>query len=166
MRILLAIDPGTYQSGIVEYDVTNGKVASCGIEDNAKIEELLGGVINEDYRLAIEMIGCYGMPVGRETFETCVWIGRFLGAWNQARETQCLGQIAVYRREVKLHLCNSARAKDKNIRQAILDCFMPSGGGKTPQIGTKAAPGPLYGVKSHIWAALGVALTFAARERL
>ena len=43
--------------------------------------------------------------------------------------------------------------------QALLDLFPRTGGGATPQIGTKGKPGPLYGVSSHAWAALGVAVT-------
>lgn len=33
-------------------------------------------------------------------------------------------------------------------------------------IGTKKTPGPLYSVKSHIWAALGVAIVFEDRQRV
>jgi hypothetical protein len=56
----------------------------------------------------------------------------------------------VFRRDVKLHLCDSPRAKDGNVRQALLDRLGPQG--------TKKAPGPTYGVKSHEWAALAVAV--------
>jgi hypothetical protein len=56
----------------------------------------------------------------------------------------------VFRKDVKLHLCNSPRAKDANVRQALLDRLGPQG--------TKKAPGPTYGVKSHEWAALAVAV--------
>lgn len=31
--------------------------------------------------------------------------------------------------------------------------------GIDPQVGTKAKPGPLYGVKGHSWSALAVVLT-------
>jgi len=63
------------------------------------------------------------------------------------------------RRDVKLALCNSARAKDGDVRRAIMERF---GGSECK--GTKAAPGPLYGIKADEWQALGVCLTFADRE--
>jgi hypothetical protein len=100
------------------------------------------------------MIACYGMPVGAEVFETCVWIGRFLQRWEGPYSL-------VYRREVKLHLCDSARAKDANVRQALIDRFGP---GKQKAIGLKASPGPLFQIKADLWAALGVAVTFADRK--
>lgn len=91
---------------------------------------------------AIEMIASYGMPVGREVFETCVWIGRF----DQCSE---LPARLVYRRDVKLHHCGSARAKDANIRQALID--------KYGAPGTKANPGITHKLKSHLWAAFALA---------
>jgi hypothetical protein len=97
--------------------------------------------------IAIEMIASYGMAVGADVFQTCVEIGRFVEVAE--------GNVSlVFRRDVKMHLCGSARAKDANIRQAMLDRLGP--------VGTKKAPGPLYGVKSHIWAALAVAITHEA----
>jgi hypothetical protein len=96
------------------------------------------------------------MAVGKEVFETVRWIGRFQQAYRNP-ETVML----IYRRDVKLHLCNSAKAKDQNVRQALIDLFAPTGAGKTPQIGTKARPGPLYGVSGHAWSALAVAITAA-----
>jgi len=126
---------------------------SCGITANEDMRSVLRPSGAE---VAIEMIASYGMPVGREVFETCVWIGRFVemagGSW-----------APVYRREVKLALCGSPRANDANVRRAILDLFPRTGGGATPQIGTKGAPGPLYGVSRDIWAAIGVGITYQVR---
>jgi len=104
--------------------------------------------------MAIEMIGSYGMSVGKTIFETCVWIGRFI-AVNMTTYS------LIERRFVKRHVCNSPHAKDKNIRQALIDRFPATGGGKIPQIGTKTLPGPLYGFSKDQWAALGVAVTWA-----
>lgn len=148
MSSILAIDPGTTESGYAV--LWDGKVNSSGVMANEDLlSELRHGnriMLSDNCVLAIEMIASYGMAVGREVFETCVWIGRFKQAWFAPDSVRL-----VYRRDVKLHLCGSPRAKDPNIRQALLDLIGPQG--------TKKDPGPTYGVKSHAWAALGVAVT-------
>jgi hypothetical protein len=157
MRIL-AIDPGTDKSGWCEYD-TAGVVNGSGVMDNI---DLLRGVrygMTPDV-LAIEMVASYGMPVGREVFETVLWTGRFFEAWDREYGE---APTLVYRKDVKLHLCGSPKAKDPNVRQSILDRFPRTGGGATSQIGTKSKPGPLYGISTHAWAALAVALYVADR---
>lgn len=117
---------------------------------NPELRDRLGLWLKDRQTLAIEMIACYGMPVGAETFQTCLWIGRFLQIWEQAG-----GQTRLcYRRDIKLHLCGSARAKDGNIRQALLDRF----GGRDMAQGKKKYPGPLYGISGHLWSALAVAV--------
>lgn len=155
MRRVIAIDPGNELSAWAR--LHEGLPDSAGKLPN---DELLKVVRSEWLPetvdlLAIEMIASYGMPVGREVFETCLWIGRFLEAWN-ARG----GKVAlVYRRDVKLFHCESVRATDANIRAAIIDRFGP---GKAKAIGTKKVPGPLYGWKGDEWSALAVALKVAA----
>lgn len=144
---ILAIDPGNEHSGWVVYD--GSRVRRFGYDRNEDLlPELqqLGGDT-----LAIEMIASYGMPVGREVFETCMWIGRFVQAW-------CGPHELVYRRDVKLHLCGQARAKDAHIRQSLIDRFGP---GKEKAIGTKKSPGPLLGVSGDVWSALAVAVTWS-----
>jgi hypothetical protein len=144
VKSILAIDPGERESGWCIFD---GSVVASGICGNT---ELLAGLpAHSADLLAIEMVSSYGMPVGREVFETVVWIGRFQQAWRCPEDVRL-----IYRRDVKMHLCASARAKDANIRQALLDAVGPQG--------VKASPGPTYGVKSHAWAALAVAVTAKA----
>ena len=150
--MILSIDPGTEQSAWC--DLVDGLPRKTGKVPNLEMLKILrSGTI--DAELAIEMIASYGMPVGREVFDTCVWIGRFQEAW------ECRGGKVrlVYRREVKLYLCESNRATDASIRASIIDRFGP---GKETAIGRKAAPGPLYGIKGDEWSALAVALTAAA----
>lgn len=155
--ILLAIDPGPTESAFLLYD-TEKRVPTWW--EKAPNDVLIGVInpkVEADY-LAVEMIASYGMAVGAEVFETCVWIGRFLQSWVNAHP-EAKGRL-VYRREVKLHLCGDSRAKDPNIRQALIDRF----GGKAQAIGLKATPGPLYGMTGDCWAALGVAITAAETE--
>lgn len=149
---ILAIDPGTVQSGWVNYFC--GHVIGSGVMDN---KELRRHIKEADWAdtLAIEMVASYGMAVGKETFRTVWWSGRFAEAWKEPDDV-----IEVYRADVKSHLCHSMKAKDANIRQALIDLY---GGSKEAAIGKKATPGPLYGVTSHAWAALAVAVTAHAR---
>lgn len=153
---MIAIDPGNIESAFVRYQ--DGRPLASGKRPNAEIlaalpEQLAHECKFGEPHLAIEMIASYGMPVGAEVFETCVWIGRFIQAWG-ARHT------LVYRREVKLHLCGQARAKDGNVRQALIDRW----GGKAKAVGTKAKPGPLYGFKADLWQALAVAVTCSDQQ--
>jgi hypothetical protein len=152
---ILAIDPGTDKSGWVILE--GGRVSSSDVSPNAGVLELVS-LWKEG--IAIEMIAGMGMAVGQTTFDTCVWIGRFQQAYFRPNAV-CF----IYRRDVKLHICGNAQAKDANIRQALIDMFPRTGGGATPQIGTKKKPGPLYGVSSHMWSALAVAITASREDR-
>jgi len=144
-KLIVGIDPGTTDSGIVE--IGDGVIFRASVMPNENILHYLGSL--KDSEVVIEMVASYGMAVGKETFETVFWIGRFYEI-AQPRNTA----VRLLRRDIKLHLCGTARAKDANVRQAILDRF----GGKAAAVGKKATPGPLYGVKSHCWQALAVAL--------
>lgn len=145
---ILALDPGTNETGWVLYD--GQRIHSSGVMPNLSMVTYLSG--HPAGRLAIEMVASYGMAVGKEVFETCVWIGRFVQASPLRNNVEF-----VYRRDVKMHLCGSTRAKDANVRQALLDKLGPQG--------TKKEPGPTYGVKSHAWAALAVAVTAFETKR-
>ena len=153
MSTIFAIDPGTTQSGWVLLD--GARLLYSGVCPNHDVLRWLRTGQRADL-LAIEMIAGMGMTVGQSTFETVRWIGRFQEACERPEDVHF-----VFRRDVKLHLCGSMQAKDANVRQALIDRFPATGGGKTPQIGTKAKPGPLYGVSSHAWSALAVAVTAA-----
>jgi hypothetical protein len=151
--MLIAIDPGTVQSAYLE--LWHGKPQKFGIVSNGEMLEKLRGR-TEDWRpivdlLAIEMVASYGMPVGREVFETVLAIGRFQEAWMRRGGAVRL----VYRREVKLFHCGTTKANDASIRQSLVDRY----GGKDAAIGNKANQGPLYGISKDVWSALAIAVT-------
>jgi hypothetical protein len=145
---IIGIDPGTESGAVVVWDTVERKVLLHDIKPN---NELLDWLRNqeESNRIFIEKLMCYGMPVGAETFETAYWIGRALEICDQRKAKVTL----VTRLEVKVHHCHSAKAKDANVRQALIDRLGP--------VGTSKNKGPLYGISSHIWSALAVAI-FAA----
>jgi hypothetical protein len=149
---VLAIDPGPVQSAWVVY--AHGQpIGSRGIEDNATVLRMVRAHHGTLTHLAVEMVESFGMAVGKEVFETVFWIGRFVEAWLLSADEETVTRI--YRKEVKLHLCQSMRAKDPNVRQALLDRLGPAG--------TKRSPGPTYGVSKDLWSALAVAVTFCDR---
>lgn len=142
MKRLLAIDPGTEQSAALLWD--GSRVENPVITLNSMVK--VWAFSAPPLPLYVEMVACYGMPVGREVFETCLFIGQLKEIWAQKN----LPFHLVYRRDVKTHICGSMKAKDANIRQALID--------RLGVVGTKKNPGPLFGVTSHLWAALGVAV--------
>ncbi len=140
--MILGIDPGTEQTALVKWD--GCRVTSRHLVPNAEAIELIGSTNAQE--IIVEMVASYGMPVGKDVFETVLWIGRFIeraiATGKQVR--------TVYRKDIKLHLCQSLRAKDGNIRQALIDRFGAPG--------TKRAPGITYGISKDLWAALAVAV--------
>ena len=148
---LLAIDPGTTESGWVLLGEENN-IRDFGIDQNTELVALLA--VWKGYELAVEVIEARGMPLGHETIRTILWTGRFIQASPEPDAA-----LLVERRRVKSYLCGSQQAKDANIRQALINLYPPTGGGKVPQIGLKGNEGPLYGITKHAWAALGVAAT-------
>jgi len=154
MSALLAIDPGNTESGYALIDVGTLQPIDIGkIDNHLLLRELDHLSTSEVQWSAIEMVASYGMAVGRDVFETCVWIGRFA---QFLEERHGLVSRLVYRREVKLHHCESSKAKDSNITQALIDRFAP--GQPNRGKGTKADPGWFYGFAKDIWQAYALAV--------
>jgi hypothetical protein len=150
---VLGLDPGPTECGLCWLrDGVPKNPAVASTRDTL----LTVASLPRDTTVVLEKLECYGMPVGAAVFETAYVIGRILQLAEDADDVRC---VLMPRREVKLHLCGSARAKDANVRQALLDRF-----GGDQAIGKKKSPGPLYGVKSHAWSALALAMTFVERQ--
>ena len=148
---ILALDPGTDQTAMV---IFNGKeILRHEILENNEMRSLLAEILPAfKGKVWCEVVKSYGMAVGASVFKTCQHIGRF----EQISEDNGHWFHEVGRLDVKLHLCNSARAKDANVRQALIDRLGPQG--------KKASPGPTYGIRSHTWAALAVAVYGHAQQ--
>lgn len=158
MGTILAIDPGNMESGyvLVEHDGQEiRKVLDVGKTTNERIVEKMMNDLPLISDFAIEMVQSMGQTVGQEVFDTCVWVGRF---WEVARYAYVgiSGKKTIYRREEKLYLCGCLSAKDKNIRQALIDRY--------GVVGTKKNPGFFYvnGTKfaKDMWQAMAVATTY------
>lgn len=149
---ILALDPGPEKTAWVQY--IDGLPTAHGHESNDNVRNRVAVETSFGACVAIEIIEGYGLRVGKETFDTCEWIGRY----SQVMEVKGREPIRVPRRAVKLHLCQNPTARDVDIRAAIIDRY----GGKEKAIGSKRNPGPLYGITGDVWSALAVAITASA----
>ena len=159
MSNILAIDPGTTASALVIWDEGKPALSFCQKIENKNVLFDLKYLI-QAYGVnlvAIEKVESYGMPVGREVFETVLWCGVFTQA---IRSADCFHVYHIPRKEVKLALCGSSRAKDGNIRQALLDLF-----GEPP---TKKKHNPFYNSfkpSADTWQAWALAITVSQLKR-
>jgi len=149
--LILAIDPGNVESAYVVLD-ENLKPVEFGKWENNRLAFCLFDIILEHKikHVAIEMIASYGMAVGESVFNTCVWVGRLT---ERAYSNVIVDKVTyIYRKDEKINLCHTMKAKDGNIRQALIDRF--------GVVGTKKSPGWFYGVSKDVWAAIAVGVTY------
>ena len=142
MRTVAAIDPGTTKSAFILWD--GARVKNCGIVENGVLLEQLrsGDLMPYDF-VAIERMANFGQRVGEEVLATVWWSGRFYEVLSRKTEV-----TRPYRTAIKKHL-GCGKGKDKDVRAALIR--------KHGETGTRKNKGPLFGVSSHIWAALAVA---------
>ena len=154
---VLAIDPGDTESGFCLME--GYKPLHFEKAQNEDILEWIGLHGLQLDAVAIEMVASYGMAVGKSIFDTCVWVGRF---WQKALECGSPRVELIYRIEEKISICHDSRAKDTNIRQALIDRFAQFD--KVNGKGTKANPDWFYGFKKDVWMAYAVGVTFLDKE--
>lgn len=153
--MIIAIDPGNEFSAFCVFEEGNLKPKEFGKVSNKVLLNKLDD-FSENDECAIEMIASYGMAVGKEVFQTCVWIGHFAERFKGRKTT-------IYRKDEKMHICQNMKAKDTNIRRALIDRFAQHdlANGK----GTKKNPDFFYGFKSDCWAAFAVGITYIETRR-
>lgn len=146
---ILAIDAGNTYSGVAIVELPDFRLIWFGKLPNEEIYDRIKNYNIDE--VALEMVACYGMPVGKDVFETCVWIGRFIEQLKGHKISY------VYRKDEKMCLCGSLKAKDSNIRQALINRYAKHDF-KTGK-GTKKNPDVFYGVANDVWQAIAVAVT-------
>jgi hypothetical protein len=135
----IGIDPGNTHTAIAVID--GAKIICHFYEPNDVALPIITGMGEQDCDIFCEMIASYGMPVGKTVFETCLFIGRIIQAVPRVK--------LITRNAVKNTICHSSKAKDANIRQALIDIYGAQG--------TKNNQGGTYGMSGDKWAALAVA---------
>lgn len=152
---ILAIDPGNKESAyvlmdgyeIVEFDKVNNEFLLYYID---KLRQ------REEFHAVIEMVASYGLPVGKDVFETCVFIGRII--------EHCKSHDFMYRKDVKMNLCHTLKGtNDTTVKHALIDRFAMHDfrTGK----GTKKNNDWFYGFSNDVWSAYAVGVTYLDNRR-
>jgi len=160
---LIAIDPGPSESGICVIDSESYRPLNAGKTQNELIlDKLELPSETKELHVVIEMVGHYGtgMPAGSAVFDTCVWIGRYMQWFLDSGISVSL----MMRMDVKMNLCGTSRAKDSNIRQALVDRFAPTT--KNYGKGTMKDPGFFYGFAADMWQAYALGVTYLDKEKV
>lgn len=138
--VVLAIDPGPIQSGVVRFDGT--RVLFAGVLPNEDVLKIIADD-NSDV-LAIEKFMASGQSLGNESLDTVRWEERFRLASGEPELVVMIPRIAA-----KKALGLNQRHGDKEVNARLVEVLGPKG--------TKGNKGPCYGVSSHAWAALAIA---------
>ena len=156
--LIFAIEPGSTESAycLMSSDAVPRHFAKV---PNANVLPLIRTYAPNLTAVVIERVASYGMPVGREVFDTCEWIGRY----TQVACDLALKVEYVLRQEEKLAICKSPNANDATIRRALIDRFARHD--LTNGKGTKKSPDFFYGFKADIWSAFAVGITFLDRMK-
>ena len=148
--LVIGVDPGPEESAVVVLDgeqiVSKENVPTRDVpaylcsQEQGNGYELTPSIYVEDFVP-------YGTRLGHESMRTIKAIG--------AIEYACPSVKLISRPDVKVRLCGTTKATDADIRDCLIERYGP---GKAKAVGKKSEPGPLYGITSHLWSALAVAI--------
>ena len=154
--LIYGIDAGNVESAYVIADTEQGlkPIEKGKLNNEVLIKKLIKQSSEHNCEFGVEMVASYGMAVGKTVFDTCVWVGRF----QQAIVERNNKMQFIYRKDVKMNLCNTMRANDSNIIQALVDRFAPNVRNKGK--GVKDNQGWFYGFSKDIWQSYAVVVTY------
>lgn len=167
--IILGIDPGPETHGAVLYDSEARRVLwSAKAIESIDLEWQVGkfyGAGFRPFRIVIERpaaMGALGVGIVGHMLDTAWVAGRLAGVLG---EVHALKIETMTRREVlrNLGVLSGKGSSDARVRAACIADHETPGG--PPAVGRKATPGPLYGVSSHAWQALGLVLAWLETEQ-
>lgn len=148
---VVGIDPGPTECAAVEMFGGSVSILREPYEGLACLSPVL---------VAYEQFAAMGQSVADESYRT-IWncrgfVDRLVVAIVKGGGTADV--VGVTRRQVKSYLVGTQACGDPQVRDAIICRY---GGTKAAAIGRKGNPGPLFGIVSHHWAAMAVAITAA-----
>jgi hypothetical protein len=163
----VGVDPGPRSHGLakVVYNESDDEFPLRVVLANAvAMDRDVYAEISPGQRVVIEWVTSYGGAVGQSVFDMVARVGRFEREAERRQADSC----RITNPDVKLHLTGRRNAQSvmPSLR-AIFATFnrLPDDALSTLK-GTKARPGPCYGVKGHAWDAVAVATCYMWRNGL
>lgn len=171
---IVAVDPGSYAHGLVVVRLTGGADYDNVVEyasKDAHWSDVQREVRNleTDLRAGRAIVCCERVAPGQSSW-SLTYTTEFVGRVTELHDHLTNGHrhaLPLYlltRREVLTLLRVSARGsqRDKVVRHALIEMH---GGDRKAAIGNKNERGPLYGLSSHSWAAMAVAVAVRIKRR-
>jgi hypothetical protein len=112
--MIIGIDPGSTETAYCRID-NQYHILEAQKFPNEEVAKMLKRCTS-NHHVAIESIQSYGMPVGREIFETCFWIGEYV----RICKDMCLEYLLIPRPEYTRRICGVGKINDTVLRQALL----------------------------------------------
>ena len=171
---IVAVDPGSYAHGLVVVRITGPGDGDNEVE-YAKKDAHWSDVQREvrnletDLRAGRAIVCCERVAPGQSSW-SLTYTTEFGGRVAELHDTLTNGHrhaLPLYlmpRREVLtlLRVSGAGAKRDSMVRHTLIEMH---GGDRKSAIGTKHKRGPLYGVSSHAWAALAVAVAVRIKRR-
>lgn len=159
MSNVLAVDPGSSISGYVVLTDDN-VITDKGIVDNEEMLLMMNSQVAD--HCVVEKPGAHVMTIKatghpyipEHVKETLIYFGRLQAYWELLSDS---GEFyAMARRDALKYVTGKgSRVGDKEMRAGLISLY-----GGPDAIGLKKNPGPLYGISSHMWAALGLGVAY------
>jgi hypothetical protein len=160
--VILGIDPGEKESGVVLFGTDSRSVLHSRHMDNVGLAVWLSNALRKWHRedgghwlvncVVCEKPVAMGQPLSSNLVETIHWCGAFWWAWPDQTSWHW-----VTRNQVKVAICGKCQGvKDSHVLTGTQELF----GGRDVARGNKKSPGPCYGVSGHCWQALAAVMAW------
>ena len=171
---IIAVDPGSYAHGLVVLRITGSRDGDNEVEYSNKAAswaDVRREVLNleTDLRAGRALLCCERVSPGQSSWtltHTTEYVGRVTELHHFLTEghATALPLYLMPRRDVlaQLRVRAAGAKRDSMVRHTLIGMH---GGDRKAAIGTKNNRGPLYGVASHAWAALAVAVAVRIMRR-
>ena len=164
--IVMGIDPGPLTCGVAVYDTETSSVvwAEKEMAVDAVVESIIADPTDRTYAprlVAIERPQVYGPTTRGKVTADLLRTAEVLGRLQQRAIDRGIPVLLIYRLTICRSLHVHGASKDSQIRARMIEMH---GGSRAKAIGKIANRGPLYGVASHAWQALAVAVVAAGGD--